>query len=263
MENQLGRISVIRQFGDELYLGRNRDNQSKVLVRNYRMYPGDRLAFTEQCKFLLELYHPNLIAINEVLESSNGVALVMEYASGGSLVEYLAHKRASKESISLDLALYITQNILKSVGYIHEQGLLAKDIRPVKVLFMGDGIVKLADISDAYLIDHRLGTLPELVLTGYEPPEVLLGGNDSPQSDLYMVGEMLYEMVTGNPPFPIDTVDSLYQRIGFGEFTKPSAFVGDLPADLNEIIVMAMSVNPADRFQNASAMYRALDSCFP
>ncbi len=263
MDNQIGQFSILKQLGDGLYLGKNQSDQSKVLVRNYLLHPNDRPVFIAQCKSMLDFFHPNLIVLDDVLESSNGVALVMEYAPGGSLAELLAHKNNADDLIDPELALYIAQNILQAAGYLHEQGIVAQDIRPVKVLFTADGGVKLADISDSYLIDHRLGTVPERVLTGYEAPEVLLGGKHSPQSDLYMVGEILYEMVTGKPPFPIELSDTLYQRIGFGEFTPPAGMVGTVSADLNEIIVMAMSGNPTDRFHNAGAMCAALETCFP
>ncbi|HWY55486.1 MAG TPA: protein kinase [Terriglobales bacterium] len=216
---------------------------------------GDR--FLREIKVLAGLNHPNIAALRTALTLDNQLVMVMEYVEGETLATRLERGAIS----AADAVNYIDQ-VLGALSYAHQQHVIHRDIKPANMMLTPAGIVKLMDFGIA-----RSGTERGLTMTGttmgslyYMSPEQVKGQPTDARSDLYSVGVSLYEMVTGERPFRADSDYSL-MAAHLQQPPKPPIEVrADLPPALNEIILMAIAKEPAQRFQSADAFRNALNS---
>jgi eukaryotic-like serine/threonine-protein kinase len=213
--------------------------------------------FLREIKLLAGLNHPNIAALRTALTLNNQLVMVMEYVQGTTLAARLEQSPIP----AADAVNYIDQ-VLGALSYAHRQHVIHRDIKPANMMLTPEGVVKLMDFGIA-----RSGTDRGLTMTGttmgslyYMSPEQVKGQTTDERSDLYSLGVSLYEMVTGERPFRADSDYSL-MAAHLQQPPKPPIEVrSDLPAALNEIILMAISKDPAQRFQTADAFRNALNS---
>ena len=145
--------------------------------------------------------HPNLVAIYDLGSEDGNPHLVEEFMPGGTVASLLADWEPDVER-----ALTVAADVCRGLSFMHAQGLIHRDLKPANIFLAEDGTAKVGDFGLAVALDaSRLTQQGSLVGTAaYMPPEQALGGDVTPQSDLYALGVMLYEMVTGRPPFAGD-----------------------------------------------------------
>jgi serine/threonine-protein kinase len=181
--------------------------------------------------------------------------MIMEYVEGTTLASELEHG-----PIPSGDALHYIDQMLDALSYAHQQGVIHRDIKPANMMLMPKGTVKLMDFGIA-----RSGSELAMTVTGttlgslnYMSPEQVKCEPIDARSDLYSAGVSLYEMVTGQRPFKADSSFSIMQA-HLEEVPKPPVELkADLPPALSQIILMAMTKNPAQRFQSAEAFRNAL-----
>jgi serine/threonine protein kinase len=213
--------------------------------------------FLREIKLLAGLNHPNIAALRTALTLNNQLVMVMEYVEGTTLATRLEQSPIS----AADAVNYVDQ-VLDALSYAHGQKVIHRDIKPANMMLTPVGVVKLMDFGIA-----RSGSDRALTVTGttmgslyYMSPEQVKGQATDKRSDLYSVGVSLYEMVTGERPFRADSDYSL-MAAHLQQPPKPPIEVrSDLPAALNEIILMSIAKDPAERFQSADAFRNALKS---
>ncbi len=213
--------------------------------------------FLREIKVLATLNHPNIAALRTALTLDNQLVMVMEYVDGITLAT-----RLEGGAIPVADALNYIDQALNALSYAHKQNVIHRDIKPANMMLTPAGVVKLMDFGIA-----RSGNEPGLTKTGttlgslyYMSPEQVKGQPTDARSDLYSVGVSLYEMVTGARPFRADSDYSL-MAAHLQQPPKPPIEVrSDLPAALNEIILLAIAKEPAQRFQSADAFRNALNS---
>ena len=213
--------------------------------------------FLREIKLLAGLNHPNIAALRTALTLNNQLVMVMEYVEGTTLAA-----RLEQSPIPAADALNYIDQVLGALSYAHRQHVIHRDIKPANMMLTPEGVVKLMDFGIA-----RSGTDRSLTMTGttmgslyYMSPEQVKGQATDERSDLYSLGVSLYEMVTGERPFRADSDFSL-MAAHLQEAPKPPIELrSDLPAALNEIILMAIAKEPAQRFQSADAFRNALNS---
>jgi eukaryotic-like serine/threonine-protein kinase len=213
--------------------------------------------FLREIKLLAGLNHPNIAALRTALTLNNQLVMVMEYVEGTTLATRLEQGAVP----SADAVNYMDQ-VLGALSYAHRQKVIHRDIKPANMMLTPEGVVKLMDFGIA-----RSGSDRALTMTGttmgslfYMSPEQVTGQATDERSDLYSVGVSLYEMVTGERPFRADS-DYSVMAAHLQQVPKPPIEVrADLPAALNEIILMAIAKDPALRFQSADAFRNALKS---
>ncbi len=213
--------------------------------------------FQREIKLMASLNHPNIAALRTAFTADNQLYMVMEYVEGVTLADKL-----EKGPIPVNDAVNYISQVLGAVGYAHQQHIIHRDIKPANMMLTPQGVVKLMDFGIA-----RAGEERSLTMTGttmgslsYMSPEQVKGEATDGRSDLYSVGVSLYEFVTGQRPFTASS-DYSIMAAHVKEAPKPPVELHPgLPATLNEIILMAIAKDPAQRFQTAEAFRNALSS---
>jgi serine/threonine-protein kinase len=213
--------------------------------------------FQREIKLMASLNHPNIAALRTAFTADNQLYMVMEYVEGITLADKL-----EKGPIPVNDAVNYISQVLGAVGYAHQQHIIHRDIKPANMMLTPQGVIKLMDFGIA-----RAGEERSLTMTGttmgslsYMSPEQVKGEATDGRSDLYSVGVSLYEFVTGQRPFTASS-DYSIMAAHVKEAPKPPVDLHPgLPATLNEIILMAIAKDPAQRFQTAEAFRNALSS---
>ncbi len=213
--------------------------------------------FLREIRLLATLNHPNIATLRTALTYENQLAMIMEFVEGETL-----SNRAARAPLSTADAVNYADQVLSALSYAHKQNIIHRDIKPANMMLTPQGVVKLMDFGIA-----RSATDGSLTSTGttlgslnYMPPEQVRGEAADARSDIYSFGVSLYEMLTGKLPFKSDSQYSLMTAHLNDTPPEPITLRGDLPAGLNQIIMMAIAKDPANRFQSADAFRAALSS---
>jgi DNA-binding beta-propeller fold protein YncE len=205
-------------------------------------------------KLLAALEHPNIIKLFTVEKESGTMFMVMEFVDGHSLRD-----RLKAGPIPQADALDIISGILGALAYAHQKGIVHRDLKPGNILMTPQGQIKITDFGTA----RALGSGEETVAAGtlfYMPKEQLLG-RVTPASDIYSVGVMLFEMLTGKLPFFDDTGSKVIQKILSNEPPpNPQSLNPEIPDPLSAIILRALERDLTRRWKRAEDMLAALDA---
>jgi eukaryotic-like serine/threonine-protein kinase len=212
--------------------------------------------FLREIKLLATLSHPNIAGLHTALRVENQLLMIMELVEGTTVAQ-----RLQKGPLSLQEAIDYTCQVLSALSYAHAQGIIHRDIKPANMMVTPSGVVKLMDFGIAKTAGYRL------TMTGttvgslyYMSPEQIKAEALDGRADLYSLGVSLYEIVTGKRPFE-DTSDFNVMVAHLQKAPVPPIQVEpNLPQVLNEIIMLAMAKDPAQRFQTADAFRTALGS---
>jgi serine/threonine-protein kinase len=213
--------------------------------------------FLREIKLMASLNHPNIAQLRTAFTANNQLVMIMEYVEGSTLADRLEHG-----PIPVPEALNYIGAVLDALSYAHHQHVIHRDIKPANIMVTPEGAVKLMDFGIARAGDGHSLTMTGTTLgsLGYMSPEQVQGEATDARSDLYSVGVSLYEMVTGQRPFRADSDFSL-MTAHVRELPKPPVELHPgLPLALNEIILMSIAKDPAQRFQSAEAFANALSS---
>ena len=229
----------------------------KVLLPDLNSHQSLADRFLREIRLLASLNHPNIAALRTALTYENQLVMIMEFVEGETL-----SNRIARAPISTAEAVNYSEQILSALGYAHKHNIIHRDIKPANMMLTPQGVVKLMDFGIA-----RSGTDGSLTSTGttlgslnYMPPEQVRGEAADARSDIYSFGISLYELLTGKLPFQGDSQYSLMTAQLNQKPPSPISLRADVPPALNEIILMAMAKEPADRFQSADAFSNALKS---
>lgn len=225
----------------------------KVLRSDLARDPSFVARFRKEALAAAALNHPGIVAVYDSGEEP-APYIVMELISGHTLRE-LIHKG---ERVPLKRALEIGEGILAALEYSHQEGIVHRDIKPANIMITDHGDVKVMDFGIARALADLGATLTStwnIVGTAqYLSPEQALGEVADLRSDLYSTGCLLYEVLTGKPPFTGETPVSIaYQHVS-GQLVPPSAIVPELPAGIDTLLSVALAKNPDDRYQSAGLM---------
>ena len=213
--------------------------------------------FLREIRLLATLNHPNIASLRTALTYENQLAMIMEFVEGETLAN-----RAARAPLSTADAVNYSDQVLSALSYAHKQNIIHRDIKPANMMLTPQGVVKLMDFGIARSVtDGSLtSTGTTLGSLNYMPPEQVRGEAADARSDIYSFGVSLYEMLTGQLPFKGDSQYSLMTAHLNEVPPEPITLRGDLPPGLNVIIMMAISKDPANRFQSADAFRAALST---
>ncbi len=207
--------------------------------------------------------HPHVVTVFDLGQEDGAPYMVTELMGGGD-VEGLVEK-APDNRIPLELAIDIARATCRGLEFTHSRGIVHRDLKPGNVWLTEDGVAKIGDFGLAVAVDRsRLTQQGMMVGTfSYMPPEQALGGEVTPRSDLYSLGAMLYEMVTGRPPFlGDDHVAIIGQHINTAP-VAPSWHCQTCPKPLEALILRLLAKDPAERPDSASDVLKALEAIDP
>jgi hypothetical protein len=212
--------------------------------------------FVKEARSLAQLSHPNIVSVFDVGEVDNLPYIVMEHLAGGSLkgrIERIGPLKAGE-------AARIAIEVANGLAFAHSKGIIHADLKPSNILFDANGHAKIADFGIARTPKEDAAT-PELYATAmYVAPERVEGKQASIQSDVYGLGLVLYEMLTGQPPFTSTNAGVLMRDHVVRMPVPPSHLRPSLPRELDTIVLKALAKQPNLRYQRASDFANALAS---
>ena len=208
--------------------------------------------FRNESKAIAVLSHPNIVKVYDVSFGDRIQYIVMEYIDGITLKQYIEQQG----EIKWREALYFTVQILRALQHAHEKGIIHRDIKPQNIMLLEDGTIKVTDFGIARFSQAETQTMTDKAIGSvhYIAPEQARGEITDEKTDLYSVGVMLYEMLTGRLPFEADNAVSVAIMRMQAEPTPPSRINPSIPKGLEEITMHAMEKNPAQRFPSAADM---------
>src|SRR6266516_3559509 len=244
----------------------------KVLHADLQANPDFVLHFTREAQLVASLHHPNIVQIHDFQFTSTGGSdttayMVMDYVEGGTLADYIrATSRKGLFPPASDIP-YLFTAISLALNYAHQRGMIHRDIKPANIQLdkrnpigrpMGEPI--LTDFGIARLQGAATGTLTASLLgtPRYISPEQAQGLPGDERTDLYSLGIILYEMVTGITPFQGDNPIAVMMQHLHEMPTPPIVLNPNIPPALSAVVLRSIAKDPADRFPSASAMTVAL-----
>jgi serine/threonine protein kinase len=233
----IGRLVAIKLFARELAQGEARQR------------------FLQEARVVGQLSHPSIMTLHDmgIDEPTQTPYLVMEYLEGLPLDRIL-----EKGSLPFPKACAWVAEIACALGVAHRKGVIHGDVKPANVLITNDGRVKLMDFGMARLASHDTGASPLLGTPAYWCPEQILGKPQDSRSDLFSLGVVLYEMVTGKRPFDADSLQGICGRVLSSTPLPASHANPSLPTSFDGVIVRCLAKDPAARYATAEILAEEL-----
>src|SRR3954463_2734118 len=244
--------------GRDLRLGRT--VAIKLLRIDLARDPSFQARFRREAQSAAALNHPNIVAVydtgEEPMPDGTGVGpyIVMEYVQGETLRDVLR----SGGRLLPERSLEITEGLLAALDYSHRHGIIHRDVKPGNVMLTPAGQVKVMDFGIARAVADSAATMTQtsavLGTAQYLSPEQARGETVDARSDVYSAGCLLYELLTGRPPFTGDSpVSVAYQHVREAP-VPPSQIDPEIGPDIDAIVLKALAKDPADRYQSAREM---------
>ncbi len=204
--------------------------------------------------------HPHIVTVFDLGQEQGQPYMVTELMDGGDVESLIAE--APNKLLPLEQAVKIAQETCRGLEFAHGRGIVHRDLKPGNVWLTGEGTAKIGDFGLAVSLDRSRLTQEGMMVgtVSYMPPEQALGGEVTPRSDLYSLGAMLYEMVTGRPPFlGDDSVAIIGQHINTPP-VAPTWHNGQCPRPLEALIMRLLAKDPSERPDSATDALSALDA---
>lgn len=216
-----------------------------------------RRRFKNESKAIAVLSHPNIVKVYDVGLGDRIQYIVMEHIDGITLKEYIK----SQGTIRWKDALHFAEQVLKALQHAHDKGIVHRDIKPQNMMLLPDGTIKVTDFGIARFSrsEHRTMTDKAIGSVHYISPEQARGEVTDEKTDLYSVGVLLYEMLTGRLPFDAENAVSVAIMQLQNEPAKPRTINPTIPEGLEEIILRAMQKNRGQRYQSAAEMLKDIE----
>ena len=243
-----------------VYKARDMQLERDVAIKTLKPNYVDQITFVERFKreaqTAANLNHPNIVQIFD-WGIEEEPYFVMEYIEGNTLTSIISSKR----SVSLSDALFIGAQVANGLQAAHSQGLVHRDIKPGNIMITPDGKVKVTDFGIVSIQDEesditKTGSI--LGTASYISPEQAQGKSVSIQSDLYSLGTVLYELITGNPPFEAESPIATATKHLTEKPERPSKYRKDLPKGIETAILKLLHKNAKDRFKSAEDLRASL-----
>lgn len=231
----------------------------KVPFAHFESDPGFYSRFRREQEIGTALHHPYILRVEPDDGGRSRPYLVMEYLEG----QTLGHLMGSVRPMPAQDALRIAGRICEAIHYLHEHDVVHRDLKPENIMICNDGTIRIMDFGIAKFEGQRRltfgGFTPAMGTPDYMAPEQVKGRRGDRRTDIYSLGAILYEMVSAHVPFDGASPFVIMNARLTGDPVAPRKWNPDLPPQVQEIILHAMSRNPADRYATALEMKRELD----
>lgn len=269
MISQLGRYEVLGELGQGamgiVYNAKDPLIDRVVAIKTINLglaldekeeYEG---RFYQEAKAAGRLSHPNIVTIYDVGKSGDVAYIAMEFLQGRELRDIMNDHGLLPVGQALDIAYQVAQGL----AYAHEHGIVHRDIKPANIMVVRDGHVKITDFGIARMASSAVHTQTGMVLGSpkYMSPEQVMGKAIDHRSDIFSLGVMLYEMLTGQAPFTGENVNAIMYQTLNSVPVPPGMLNHDVPEMLNFIVAKALAKKVEDRYQNAKDMAFDLRAC--
>ena len=269
---KLGRYEILGELGKGamgiVYLGRDPLIGRKLALKTFRLgySAADKELEQFRVRFLREaqsagiLTHPNIVTIHDVSVDPNGDCFIaMEYVQGTDLKILMQRQK----QLDPRFVVEVVSQIADGLGYAHSKGVVHRDIKPANIIITSDKQAKITDFGIARVETSNLTMEGQLLGTpNYMSPEQIQGQEVDHRADIFSLGVMLYEMVTGQKPFYGENLSAVTHRIVFGDFTPPEQIVPGLPPGIMQVLGRALAKDPAERYSGGGEMADDLRAVF-
>ena len=262
-----GRYKVVRIIGEgsskTVYLAHDNKIDRDIafaLIKTAGLDASGRERISREARAMGRLGdNPYIVAIYDVGEERSQPYIVSQYMAGGSVDDLL--RRSENHRLTSADAVRIACDVCQALDYAHSRGIIHRDLKPANVWLTADGTTKLGDFGLAIASDRSRLTAAGMIVgtAAYMPPEQALGKPLDARSDLYSLGAMIYEMVTGQPPFRGDDLLSVIAQHVNAIPDPPSKKVGGIAPALDALILKLLAKNPAERPDDAASVRRTLE----
>jgi serine/threonine-protein kinase len=229
----------------------------KVLHEDYSNDQAFQQRFRQEARAAANLSHPNIVTVHDFGLDHSQLFIVMEYIPGKDLKTLLRQRGR----FSVEEAIPLMVQACAGIGYAHRAGLVHCDVKPHNMIVTPDGRLKVTDFGIARALSTIMPDERADVVWGspqYFSPEQAAGEAPSPASDVYSLGVVLYEVLTGALPFTAPTSEDLARMHLEAQPIAPSEYVPDIPSALEQIILKVLSKEPAARYRTADQLGRVL-----
>jgi beta-lactam-binding protein with PASTA domain/predicted Ser/Thr protein kinase len=254
-----GRYRIVRKLGSggmaNVYLAEDQELGRRVAIKilNDRHANDDQFVerFRREAKNAAGLSHPNIVSIYDRGEAEGTYYIAMEFLDGRSLKELIVSRGPAPTSVAIDY----TRQVLAALRFAHRNGIVHRDIKPHNVLVDGEGRLKVTDFGIARAGASQMTEAGSIIGTAqYLSPEQAKGSPVNQTSDLYSVGVVLYELLTGVVPFTGDTPVEIAMKHLSATPDAPSSHRAEIPRELDKIVMRALAKDPDERYQTAEEM---------
>lgn len=233
----------------------------KVLHPSFKEDPQFAARFQREARIVAKLSHPHIVPIYDFSESEGMPYLVMRFIEGRTLKAIL-----KQGPLSLDRVLEMVEPAGEALAYAHEQGVLHRDIKPSNFIITAEEEVFLTDFGLARMAETTDSTLSRDMLVGtpqYISPEQVRGEKLDAGTDIYSLGVVLFEMLTGKVPYDADTPYAVIHDHIFSPLPVPTEFNPDIPEAVERVVLKALAKDRKDRFESVRDMISALQGAVP
>jgi predicted Ser/Thr protein kinase len=226
----------------------------KMLLGGRQAAPSERARFEAEVEAIARLQHPNLVQVFEVGEHEGRAFFSMEYLEGGNLEDRIASRPQPPRQ-----AAELVEALARAIHAAHQRGVIHRDLKPANVLLTAEGAPKISDFGLAKRLDVTSGpTLTQHVLgtPSYMAPEQAAGRSKhvGPATDVYALGAILYQLLTGRPPFQGEGPMATMRQVAEEEPVPPRRLESTVPADLETICLKCLNKQPGQRYASAAAL---------
>ncbi len=251
-----GGMAVVYRARDQML---ERDVAIKVLKGEYASDPDFRERFRQEAKAAANLSHPNIVTVYDFDFDDERIFIVMEYVPGNDLNSIIKEKKLLDIATGIDL----TVKACKAIGYAHRAGLVHCDVKPHNFLVTPESQLKVTDFGIARALASINPEEESDVVWGspqYFAPEQAAGGPPSPASDVYSLGVIMYQMLTGKLPFEGKTSSELAQMHRYAKPVSPREINPKISRELEQVILKILAKEPSARYRTADQLGRVLQT---
>ena len=237
----------------QAHLGR--DVALKVLPAHYAADPDFVNRFEREAFAMAQLSHPNIVTVHDRGEDQGRLYIIMEYVDGPNLRDRIL------KGLTLDETARIVTQVASALTFAHERGIVHRDVKPANVLLDATGRARLSDfgIAKIFASERLTQTGAGVGTPEYMSPEQCKGGQVDARSDIYALGAMLYEMLTGRPPFIADNYTAIAHSQIYERPIAPSKLNPRISPAVQAVVLKALEKVPGDRFQQATDLAETLE----
>ena len=234
----------------------NRNVAVKIMREELFLDPESQKSFYAEAQAVAMLSHPNIVGIYDVNTHGLTDYIVMELLDGITLRQYLE----KKHRVPWKQVVFFAGQISDALSHAHSKGIIHRDIKPQNIMLLRDGSVKVADFGIAAL-EKKMQTSSGTAIgsLNYIAPEQLRGEPASPATDVYALGIVMYELLTGFKPYTGSSPSDVLLKLETGEILPARAFEQEIPAELESIVSRAMQPNAAERYRTPAEVLQALN----
>ena len=269
MISKLGRYEVLDELGQGamgiVYKARDPLIDRVVAIKTINLglaldekeeYEG---RFYQEAKAAGRLNHPNIVTIYDVGKSGDVAYIAMEFLEGRELRDIMN----DREMLSVDQVLNVVSQVALGLSYAHEHDIVHRDVKPSNIMVIRDGHIKITDFGIARMASSTVRTQTGMVLGSpkYMSPEQVVGKAIDQRSDIFSLGVMLYEMLTGQAPFDGENVNAIMYQTLNAIPAPPNTLNPAVPEMVNFIVAKALAKRLEDRYQNAKDLANDLRTC--